>query len=564
MCSTDDGCWAYPRRNQCLVRRTSPTDRLATNNNARKRSKRLSHPADRSNFLVNIVFYTVIWITHTVLFALFLGVVVLVVPLSYFVRRIVVYYSLRNHREKLTKMSDSEAVWLASCVNNELKTSVSNIFLVFEGKITMDEALSFVRDSLLSQGKLSGINTRRLKFRYSPVRVMAGYGWKDIVDFNTSNYVFESMDNSSSLSPVELGGTTQVLDNETLETMWRVLLFPSSRESENTGVLMQTHESTADVFTSTRFLLESLGYKTIYLKKQCFLLSRVATFVCACYTGPLVILKRLLMRTTDRFFNTADRQESKNSLHVTWSRAVDLKSVKRIKDITRTKVDIILLSCVAGAIRAFLQKCRALDPDDIRVCIRTDVRPQHAKLNLDNKFSLAFVKLPVGTEGAVPRLWETRRRVDNFSFSLESIITYGFIKLCLLLFPLSAVRRLINYLINKAPCTVTQIPGPNTPVYLNGKMATVMACCTPRKTGSGLSICLTHHGGKVHLGLVGQDSQINDASVVVAEFEREVDDLVKHLGKRALPSHLRWRYKSANQRVIDLADEGEIMDEAIV
>lgn len=151
-----------------------------------------------------------------------------------------------------------------------------------------------------------------------------------------------------------------------------------------------------------------------------------------------------------------------------------------------------------------------------------------------------------------------------FSFSLESIITYGFIKLCLLLFPLSAVRRLINYLINKAPCTVTQIPGPNTPVYLNGKMATVMACCTPRKTGSGLSICLTHHGGKVHLGLVGQDSQINDASVVVAEFEREVDDLVKHLGKRALPSHLRWRYKSANQRVIDLADEGEIMDEAIV
>lgn len=64
-------------------------------------------------------------------------------------------------------------------------------------------------------------------------------------------------------------------------------------------------------------------------------------------------------------------------------------------------VDIILLSCVAGAIRSFLQRCRVQYPDDILVCIRTDVRPQHTKLQLDNKFSLAFIKLPVGTEGTV-------------------------------------------------------------------------------------------------------------------------------------------------------------------
>ena len=54
---------------------------------------------------------------------------------------------------------------------------------------------------------------------------------------------------------------------------------------------------------------------------------------------------------------------------------------------------------MAGAIRSFLQKHKVQDPDDILVCIRTDIRPQHTKLRLDNKFSLAFVKLPVGTEG---------------------------------------------------------------------------------------------------------------------------------------------------------------------
>ncbi|XP_067039058.1 uncharacterized protein [Acropora muricata] len=561
MCSTQDGCWAYPPRNHCL-NRTSPTDRLATNN-ARLMSKRLSHPADRSNFLVRIVVFFAIWITHTLFFVFFVAVVILVVPLCYCLRGIMFYYSLRrNHRsEKLTKMPGSEAVWLRSCVNDEMTIPITNIFFIFDGQITMDEVHNFVRVNLLPQGKLSQSKTRPLKLKHFPVRVMTGYGWKELDDFNINNHVSERIDNA--LIPMELKETAPVLDGESLEIMWRVLLFPNFRESEHTGILIQVHESIADVFPSTRVVLESLGYKTVFLKKQCFLLGRVATLLSACFTGPLVIIKRLLMRKTDQFFTT-DLESKDSSLHATWSRAVDLKSVKRIKDVTRTKVDIILLSCVAGAIRAYLQKSKAINPDDIRVCIRTDLRPQHTKLNLDNQFSLAFINLPVGTEGAVPRLWETRRRVANFSFALESYIIYGFIKLCLLIFPLSAVRRLINFLINKAPCTVTQIPGPNTPVYLNGKMAKMMACWTPRKTENGLSICLTHHGGQVHLGLVSHHSQINNCSLLIAEFEREVADLVSHLGKRALPSHLRWRYKLTNQQSNEVFEDREAMEEAVV
>lgn len=111
---------------------------------------------------------------------------------------------------------------------------------------------------------------------------------------------------------------------------------------------------------------------------------------------------------------------------------------------------------------------------------------------------------------------------------------------------------------------MTQIPGPNTPVYLNGKMAKMMACWTPRKTENGLSICLTQHGGQVHLGLVSHHSQINNCSLLIAEFEREVADLVSHLGKRALPSHLRWRYKLTNQQSNEVFEDREAMEEAVV
>ena len=86
-----------------------------------------------------------------------------------------------------------------------------------------------------------------------------------------------------------------------------------------------------------------------------------------------------------------------------------------------------------------------------------------------------------------------------------------------------------------------------------------MACWTPRKTGRGLSICITNHGGQIHLGLVTHHSQINDSAVFLAEFEREVADLASHLGKRALPSHLRWRLRM-DQRVNEGAEEREDMD----
>lgn len=336
MCSTDDGCWAYSRNNQRL-NQTSPADRLAENNNpTRSKSRRLSHPTE-SIFLVRVVLCTVNWILNTVLFTLFLGSTVIVVPLCYCARKLILCCSLRHQRAgKLAKMSASESVWLAaSCANTEQTAPVSNVFFIFEGKVTLDEVQNFVEDKLILQGMLRGNNLRFLKLRHFPVRVMIGYGWKELDNLNINNYVFENKEKSYQI-PVDLKGITQAPDTDDLDKLWRVLVFPEFEGSDDTGVLIQLHESIGDVFRSTRFVLETLDYKTIYLKKQCFLLGRLANYFCACYTGPLVILKRLLMKNQDHFYFTRS-EEASTSFDVSWSRAVDLKSVKRIKDVTRTK-----------------------------------------------------------------------------------------------------------------------------------------------------------------------------------------------------------------------------------
>ena len=349
MCSTDDGCWGYSRNIQRL-NQTSPADRLAENNSPLlAKSRRLSHPSE-SIFLVKVVLCTVNWILNTVLFMLFLGSTVIVVPLCYCLRKLILYCSLRHQQAgKLTKMSASEAVWLAaSCANTEQTSPVSNVFFIFEGKVTLDEIQNFVEDKLILQGKLRGNNLRFLKLKHFPVRVMIGYGWKEFDNLNISNYVFENKEKSYQI-PADLKGITQAPDTNDLDKLWRVLVFPEFGGSEDTGVLIQVHESIADVFRSTRVVLETLDYKTIYLKKQCFLLGRLAQYFCACYTGPLVILKRLLMKSQGHFYFTRS-EEASTSFDVSWSRALDLKSVKRIKDVTRTKGNIYFCNNVVFVI----------------------------------------------------------------------------------------------------------------------------------------------------------------------------------------------------------------------
>lgn len=333
MCSTTDKCWASPRNNQRL-NQTSPHETLAQSKHL-PRSKRLTHPTE-SIFLARLCISTAILVINIVFFALFLCTVILVVPVCFFARKLILYCSIRRHRDgKLSKMSASEAVWLqASYVNT---APLSNLFFLFEGNVTIDEVQNFVRNKLLQQGMLLG-NLRLLKFRLSPVRVLTGYGWKELDNLNIDNYVLENKGNSS-LIHENWKGITEMSNFKDLDKLWRVVLFPKFNDSEDTGVLFQMHESIADIFPFMRVVLDSLDYKTVYLKRHCFLLGRLATYFCACFTGPLVILKRMLTkRKQDLLTDHTDGSTSINeSFHVSWSGPIDFKSVKRIKDVTRTK-----------------------------------------------------------------------------------------------------------------------------------------------------------------------------------------------------------------------------------
>lgn len=86
----------------------------------------------------------------------------------------------------------------------------------------------------------------------------------------------------------------------------------------------------------------------------------------ACLVGPLTLLFWLLLTTEDCNALT-QRKGWAGQVSVTWSAAITLPKVNRIKQVTRSTVNCVLLSALAGAIRRLLQGCGVKQPPDLKV-----------------------------------------------------------------------------------------------------------------------------------------------------------------------------------------------------
>lgn len=153
--------------------------------------------------------------------------------------------------------------------------------------------------------------------------------------------------------------------------------------------------------------------------------------------------------------------------------------------------------------------------------------------------------------------------MEDFSGVIENLAFNSFLRFCLVIFPLSFVRRIVDYLLGKASCSVSFLTGPNTPVYFDGKMAKLMTFWTPKPNGSGVALSLATHANQLRLGAVVHQKQQCDPSFLLTAFQREVEDLSKHLSQRTLPSHLRWRAKQQLQ-MEDREDRNRNTSEEVV
>jgi len=195
---------------------------------------------------------------------------------------------------------------------------------------------------------------------------------------------------------------------------------------------------------------------------------------------------------------------------------LELTDVKRVKDCVGGSVNDVILATVAGGVRSFLIEERGLSSDeleelDYRVMAPVSVRASDQRGTMGNHVAMWLVTLPVGVADPVRQLRiirEQTRRLKNDAHALGAAtivqVSAGA--------PSTLVSLGARLAANVRPfnATVTNVPGPQFPLYLLGAKVEATYPLVPLWESHGVGIALFSYAGRVHWGFNGDYDLLGD------------------------------------------------------
>jgi diacylglycerol O-acyltransferase len=217
---------------------------------------------------------------------------------------------------------------------------------------------------------------------------------------------------------------------------------------------------------------------------------------------------------------------------VTLARA-DLADIKRIRRSGGGSINDVLLTVVTGALREWLLSRGQPVVASTSVRALVPLSLQDSDGGGGNRVSSFLVDLPVGEPN--PRV-----RLTRLSFAMGGIAQHGqsvgadslialtgFAPPTLHAMGARAARGLSRRLFN---LVVTNVPGPQVPLYAAGGQMLEVFPVVPLARGQGLSIGMTSYDGRVYFGLNADLDSVGDVHVLADLIEQEVADLVEGAG----------------------------------
>jgi WS/DGAT/MGAT family acyltransferase len=229
------------------------------------------------------------------------------------------------------------------------------------------------------------------------------------------------------------------------------------------------------------------------------------------------------------------------SRRVAWNSPLSLEEVKRIAHSHDATVNDVLLACVSGALRRYLLD-RGSPVHEIQAMVPFNLRPLDKPLprELGNKFGLVFLPLPVGVSGAYRRLVEVHKRMDEIKASRDGPVSYELLSITGLT-PEPVERRIVDLFSAKGTAVMTNVPGPEKPVYLAGTPVRAVLVWAPTSGHIGLSVSVFSYRGEVTVGLMVDAALVPDPGPIVTQLERELRQLggLKPTSPRRRPGEAR-------------------------
>ena len=216
-----------------------------------------------------------------------------------------------------------------------------------------------------------------------------------------------------------------------------------------------------------------------------------------------------------------------------WVRA-SLADLKQIKNELGGTVNDVVLAAVAGALRRYLRaRGHPTDELEIRAMVPVSIRTADQHGSLGNQVSAMMAPLPVWCADPVERLRLVSSTMGDLKSSKQAMGATLLTQLADFAPPtvagqaarLQSRQRFFNLV-------VTNVPGPQIPLYLLGRRMERVFPMVPLAKNQGVCFGIMSYDGQVNFGLIGDYDAMGDLDDLAEDLEASIDELIEAAGGR--------------------------------
>jgi hypothetical protein len=221
-------------------------------------------------------------------------------------------------------------------------------------------------------------------------------------------------------------------------------------------------------------------------------------------------------------------EESGNETLV-WSEPFDIMLLNRLKLVTRSRMNELLMSIVTGIVRNYLQLKGVNNPKRMHCLMSVDLSSNKYPFKLANHSSLTSLSLPVNVEGCVPRLWYTKTSMANLKQSGDYLFVYFLINCLFFVLPDQMAYRLCASVFDKNTIIASTLGAGDA------NLSTVSVCNRSVKSiiyfypcvaNVPISFSIMTYGDEVRLALVADTNIITKPELITTEFNNQVSTIL--------------------------------------
>ena len=228
----------------------------------------------------------------------------------------------------------------------------------------------------------------------------------------------------------------------------------------------------------------------------------------------------------------------------------DLERFKAVKNALGGTINDVVLTVVAGALRSHLER-RGRDPagQELKAMVPVSIRSEDQRGALGNQVAAIYAPLPVGLADPVERFRTVNEALGDLKSSAQAIGAERLTQMAGFAAPtildqaarLQARQRLFNV-------TVTNVPGPQFPLYLLGHKLDAFYPMVPLVLNTALGIAIMSYDGRLFFGLLGDYDAMADLDDLAADLDAAIDELSAAAGVPPDGARRSGRARPASRR----------------